>query len=116
MEAQVAAGEAAARALAIADAPEPLTVLAAAPASGGGPASTMDQPVGSSGAGTIFLEHEAAARALASAFSESGAEGDPVVPGLRSHFEPKAREEAESERRTQISRELREAPTPEEGK
>ena len=104
MEAQVAAGEAAARALAIADAGGVPTVLPPALASAGEPASTTDLPAGSNGGGTIFLEQEAAARALATAFSE------------RSHFDLAAREEAESERRTQISRELREAPTPEEGK
>ena len=38
-----------------------------------------------------------------------------MAPGLRSHFVRKARDEAESEKRTQKSRELRVAPTPETG-
>ena len=107
LEAQVAAGEAAARALAIADAPELPTALPPAPSSAGEPASTPDLPVVSSG---VVRGYSSCMR-----FSEIGAEGDPVAPGLRSHVVRKTREEAESEKRTQKSRELREAPTPEEG-
>ena len=92
-----------------ADAPELATDLPPAPASAGEPASTTAppeyraQPIPEltdlcSGMGDDLNPESSML------FSEIGAEGDPVAPGLRSHFVRKAREEAESERRTQILR------------